>query len=105
MFSEKNLFILIISSVIYTSNSLPLYAGYTLVPENRLYDNQTLLGGCPGTVYGCCHDNVTACASKECTNCNQTLLGGCPGTVYGCCHDNVTACASKECTNCNYSIS
>ena len=31
--------------------------------------NQTLIGGCIGTKYGCCQDNVTPCEDYNCSQC------------------------------------
>jgi len=46
------------------------------------------VGGCAGTQYGCCPDNITAKADSTGSNCN---MGGCSSTQYGCCPDSVTA--------------
>ena len=70
--------------------------------------SNNLIGGCIGTMYGCCKDNVTVCATTDCSNCaNMTiknnsisLIGGCIGTMYGCCKDKVTVCATTDCSNC-----
>jgi hypothetical protein len=83
--------------------------------KNQTYE---LFGGCYGTEYGCCKDNVTFC-EEHCLNCpevvnvtfsknyllnntkNHTyeLFGGCYGAEYGCCKDNVTFC-EEHCLNC-----
>ena len=81
------------------------------------------LGGCSGTLYGCCEDSLTPCNYKNCSNCvvetkmnythvveyntsttisNTTheLVGGCKGTMYGCCNDLITPCSFSDCSNC-----
>ncbi len=50
------------------------------------------VGGCNGTQYGCCPDNVTA-KNVDGSNCAvyPPVNVGCAGTPFGCCPDNVTA--------------
>ena len=31
--------------------------------------NQEPVGGCKGTRYGCCPDNISSCSNAKCTNC------------------------------------
>ena len=76
-----------------------------------------VVGGCAGTIYGCCPDNMTPKRDMNGSNCYyhppspyppspypipphpplppnpnpQPVVGGCAGTRYGCCPDNVTA--------------
>ena len=57
------------------------------------------LGGCMGTEFKCCPNNITACTSMNCTNC-EVMIGGCMGTEFKCCPNNITACTSMNCTNC-----
>ena len=57
-------------------------------------------GGCAGTRYGCCPDQLTSKYNEEGTNCN-TINGGCAGTRYGCCPDQLTSKYNEEGTNCN----
>lgn len=36
--------------------------------------SSNMLGGCLGTYFGCCGDNVTFCMNMNCTNCmNNTV--------------------------------
>jgi hypothetical protein len=61
---------------------------------NTFYGSTNTIGGCAGTQYGCCPDNVTA-KYADGSNCPSTepkpQVGGCAGTQYGCCPDNITA--------------
>ena len=61
---------------------------------NIFYGSTNTIGGCAGTQYGCCPDNVTA-KNADGSNCTspepKPQVGGCAGTQYGCCPDNVTA--------------
>jgi hypothetical protein len=68
-------------------------------PQGNLFSGSTnsFIGGCAGTQYGCCPDNVTA-KYADGSNCTSPVptpvpvqVGGCAGTQYGCCPDNVTA--------------
>ena len=73
-----------------------------------------LIGGCAGTSFGCCHDNITPCLNEGCSDClvASHLIGGCAGTSFGCCPDNITPCLNEGCSVClqhifnssNYSI-
>ena len=64
--------------------------------QGNLFNGSTkpLIGGCAGTQYGCCPDNVTA-KYADGSNCSSLpvpapQIGGCAGTQYGCCPDNIT---------------
>jgi len=60
-----------------------------------------LIGGCVGTEYGCCPDNITPRNNTIGTNCViQELIGGCIGTEYGCCPDYITPRNNTIGTNC-----
>jgi len=58
------------------------------------------IGGCAGTRYGCCPNNITAKIDEIGSNCIIKPIGGCAGTRYGCCPDNVTAKINKLGNNC-----
>ena len=73
-------------------------SGYEFkIPQGNMISNSTLssetVGGCEGTQYGCCPDNVTAknADGSNCAPYPPPTVGGCEGTQYGCCPDNVTA--------------
>ena len=57
-----------------------------------VFADQPIIGGCKGTLYGCCHNSSIAKFDINGTNCNKTNigLGGCAGTEFGCCHDGKT---------------
>jgi hypothetical protein len=68
-------------------------------PQGNLFSGSTnsFIGGCAGTQYGCCPDNVTA-KYADGSNCTSPVptpvpvqVGGCAGTQYGCCPDNITS--------------
>ena len=42
--------------------------GIVKIP-NLLAKKPNIIGGCAGTQYHCCPDNVTACVDKSCSNC------------------------------------
>ena len=46
------------------------------------------IGGCAGTQYGCCPDNLTP--KDKNGNCPAPAEEGCMGSPYGCCPDNIT---------------
>ncbi len=76
---------------------------FILILAVALPINQTLIGNCSSTMYGCCEDNTTYCVNANCSNChkNQTLIGNCSSTMYGCCEDNTTYCVNANCSNCH----
>lgn len=61
MFLNIMLFIAMLITTAYTRPILDIH--------NASNTNTTLLGGCSGTVFGCCHDNQTYCANMNCSNC------------------------------------
>jgi len=92
------------------------------------YPYQYPIGGCNGTRYGCCPDNVNAKHDTVGSNCYyhpptpyppqptpyppqpqpqpqpQPIpysIGGCKGTIYGCCPDNLTAKHDTIGSNCS----
>ena len=94
-------------------------------PSPSPFPYPTPVGGCSGTIYGCCPDNVTAKHDTVGSNCssypprppnpyppqpnpyppqpnpNPYPVGGCSGTIYGCCPDNVTAKHDTVGSNCS----
>jgi hypothetical protein len=76
--------------------------------------NSNIVGGCPGTRYGCCYDGTTTKIDYQGSNCphkpqpkphpkpepkphpepkpphHKKNIGGCAGTQYGCCEDGVS---------------
>jgi hypothetical protein len=60
------------------------------------------VGGCAGTKYGCCPNNITAKIDEIGSNCVSKKIGGCAGTRYGCCPNNVTAKIDEIGSNCIY---
>ena len=61
------------------------------------------VGGCAGTQYGCCPDNITS-KNAGGSNCSPpippTVIGGCAGTRYGCCPNNATSKIDQQGSNC-----
>jgi hypothetical protein len=83
-----------------------------------------VVGGCAGTRYGCCSDNMTPKRDMNGSNCYplnpyppnpypypplppppspypQPVVGGCAGTRYGCCPNNVDAKYDNMGSNCS----
>ena len=81
-----------------------------------------IVGGCSGTRYGCCPDEITPKYNPHGTNCRpgprphprpgprphpsphprpskQHMIGGCSGTRYGCCPGSSIA-SNKNGSNC-----
>ena len=65
------------------------------------------IGGCNGTYFGCCKDNVSFCIDIHCTECTDmyqvhlnNTFGGCHGSYFGCCKDNVSYCMDIHCNTC-----
>jgi hypothetical protein len=59
------------------------------------------VGGCAGTIYGCCLDLITPKMDTLGTNCpGYKPVGGCAGTIYGCCPDQITPKMDTSGTNC-----
>lgn len=71
------------------------------------------IGGCAGTLFGCCEDGETAKRNLYGSNCanyhphsrhhsrhHNNLIGGCAGTRFGCCPDKKTSKHNSEGTNC-----
>lgn len=41
---------------------------------NYSFNNISMLGGCLGTYFGCCDDNISFCMNMNCTHCmNNTI--------------------------------
>uniref|UniRef100_A0A6C0ERV2 CC domain-containing protein n=1 Tax=viral metagenome TaxID=1070528 RepID=A0A6C0ERV2_9ZZZZ len=60
------------------------------------------IGGCSGTQYGCCPNNITPKINQQGSNCLiQRPIGGCAGTQYGCCPNNLTPKINFQGSNCN----
>jgi hypothetical protein len=67
-------------------------------------DSKNTLGGCKGTEFGCCLDDVTAKKDKNGSNCST-----CSTSQFGCCPDNRTpktddsgsSCPASKCYNVN----
>lgn len=57
-----------------------------------------IIGGCDGTQFGCCPDNITPKQDQTGTNCRP--IGGCNGTEFGCCPDNTTPKKDRRGSNC-----
>lgn len=55
-----------------------------------------MIGGCQGTEFGCCCDNITAANDASGSNC----IGGCCGTPFGCCPYSTESKVDREGTNC-----
>jgi len=79
------------------------------VPPNPItpYVPPNPIGGCSGTRYGCCPNNVTPKYDEQGSNCPGRTpyippkpIGGCSGTRYGCCPNNVTPKYNEQGTNC-----
>jgi hypothetical protein len=68
-------------------------------PPHPIYKPHPV-GGCAGTRYGCCPDNITAKIDEVGSNCLIKPVGGCAGTRYGCCPDNITAKFDEVGSNC-----
>lgn len=92
---------------------------FTLLALMQPRYNRRQIGGCAGTRYGCCPDNVTSKINPFGSNCPHPYnpypptppqphphpipkpnIGGCSGTQYGCCPDGKTARANRIGTNC-----
>lgn len=60
------------------------------------------IGGCSGTRYGCCPNNMTPKIDVSGSNCiiNQKPVGGCSGTRYGCCPNKMTPKIDEYGSNC-----
>ena len=85
---------------LFKGDNVSVYSGpngvYVKGPNKIVGVDATIkMGGCAGTQYGCCPDNVTA-KKQDGSNC---MMGGCAGTQYGCCPDNVTA-KNQDGSNC-----
>ena len=68
-------------------------------PPHPIYKAHPL-GGCAGTRYGCCPNNVNAKIDEVGSNCFLKPLGGCAGTRYGCCPDSITSKFDEVGSNC-----
>jgi hypothetical protein len=69
-----------------------------IILEHR-YPHEQKVGGCDGTQFGCCPDNITPKQDEAGTNCSSSV-GGCDGTQFGCCPDNTTPKEDIDGTNC-----
>lgn len=59
------------------------------------------IGGCAGTMYGCCPNLMTPKFDAQGTNClGSKPIGGCAGTMYGCCPNQVTPKFDAQGSNC-----
>jgi hypothetical protein len=65
------------------------------------------VGGCAGTIYGCCPDGKTSKMNAVGSNCFSEPplpypkpIGGCAGTRYGCCPNGQTPKMNYIGTNC-----
>ena len=73
---------------------------HPIYPVPKPLPQLTPIGGCAGTRYGCCPNNVTAKINEVGSNCISKQIGGCAGTRYGCCPNNVTAKINEVGSNC-----
>jgi len=72
------------------------------------YNPYPIIGGCGGTIYGCCDDMTTPRENWYGTNCPgyrpsptpPTPVGACATTKYGCCPGSTTIARNKHGTNC-----
>jgi hypothetical protein len=75
---------------------------FIMFNTNKKHTRRIYVGGCAGTRYGCCPDEMTPKYDAYGSNCiNDERVGGCAGTRYGCCDDKKTAKANPEGTNCS----
>jgi len=58
-----------------------------------------LIGGCAGTIYGCCPDGINPKTDPSGNNC-MPLIGGCAGTIYGCCPNSKEPKTDPSGNNC-----
>ena len=80
-----------------------------ITQTNKPLPRQIVVGGCSGTLWGCCPDEVTPKYDPQGTNCrrphpnSQTtykhIIGGCESTRYGCCPGSSIA-SNKNGSNC-----
>ena len=79
----------ILCSLIYITYSLPI--------------KNPLIGGCDGTLFGCCKNTTEPCSDISCHQCPNTtldssdLIGGCDGTLFGCCKNTTEPCSDISC--------
>lgn len=81
------------SNSLIPENNLPIYLQQYDVYILNVVIPECLIGGCQGTEFGCCCDNITPAIDASGNNC----IGGCCGTQFGC---STEAKVDKEGTNC-----
>lgn len=66
-----------------------------------------IFGGCEGTRWGCCPDDITPKYDHQGSNCipqhhhhHKGYVGGCSGTRWGCCPDGRRAKKDRRGSNC-----
>lgn len=84
------------SQPVIPDNNLPIYLQQYDVNILNVDIPECLIGGCPGTQFGCCCDGITSKVDEEGSNC----IGGCCGTQFGCCPYSTKAKEDKEGSNC-----
>ena len=65
---------LIVCSFLSVVFALPIVRVDFNNSNNFSFHNISMLGGCLGTYFGCCDDNVSFCMNMNCTNCMNSTV-------------------------------
>ena len=76
MWSSIRTVFFVIAFFISNTMAYPIVTNYSMYNDTNLLNNTyyvNRLGGCYGTYFGCCKDNISYCTNMNCTNCMHDI--------------------------------